>query len=105
MEFGMLRREFLQCAALSPLAIEAAPASRFNLLFLMADQFRFDALSVMGNRIVTTPNLDRLAREGGLFRNAMSACPVCVPARTAMLTGKTLANTKVVNNRASRDTE
>jgi len=100
----MNRREFLKTAFAAPLGAYAAPRQP-NLLFLMADQFRFDLLSAMGNRIISTPNLDRVAREGALFRNAMSSCPVCVPARTTMLTGKTLVNTKVVNNRASRDTE
>jgi len=101
----MQRRDFLKCTGAAPMALAAAGSPRFNLLFVMADQFRFDALSAMGNRIISTPNLDRLAREGALFRNAMSSCPVCVPARTVMLTGKTLTKTKVVNNRASREAE
>lgn len=41
----------------------------------------------MGNASIRTPNLDRLAREGALFRNAFSSTPTCTPARAALLTG------------------
>eukprot|EP00808_Paulinella_micropora_P004206 g19564.t1 len=59
-----------------------------HLLFLMADQLRFDALGAYGNGAVKTPNLDRLAKEGMLFKNAYSSTPVCTPARAALLTGQ-----------------
>jgi len=61
--------------------------SPINLLFIMTDQQRWDALSRAGNPVLDTPNLDRLSREGVYFENAMSQCPVCVPARASMLTG------------------
>jgi len=61
-----------------------------NLLYLMTDQQRFDALSCEGNTVLHTPNIDRLAREGVRFENAYSCCPVCVPARMAMLTGTSI---------------
>ena len=66
-----------------------------NLLFIITDQQRFDALACAGNPVVRTPNLDRLAREGARFVNAYSACPVCVPARMVILTGHTLESTRV----------
>ncbi len=71
----------------------------------MTDQHRFDALSCAGNPILSTPNIDRLAREGAMFRTAMTACPVCVPARTSMLTGKSFANSRVYDNQANQDRE
>jgi arylsulfatase A-like enzyme len=64
----------------------------------MTDQQRFDALSYAGNDILQTPHMDRLAREGAWFENAHTQCAVCVPARAAMLTGHTVANTKVISN-------
>lgn len=70
-----------------------------NLLFLMTDQQRFDALSYAGNDILRTPHMDRLCREGVWFENAHTQCAVCVPARAAMLTGHTVANTKVISNK------
>ena len=99
----MYRRDFLKAAG--GFAATAAAKPPVNLLFVMSDQFRFDALSCAGNRILRTPNLDRLAKEGAIFRNAMSACPVCVPARTTILTGKTCASTHVVGNASARDLE
>ncbi len=96
------RREFLISAAgaAAPSGQTAKPA---NLLVLIADQFRFDALSCAGNKVVDTPNLDRLGREGARFENAMCACPVCVPSRTGMLTGKSMANSTVRDNPQATD--
>ncbi len=70
-----------------------------NILIIMTDQQRFDALSFAGNRILQTPNLDRLAKEGVYFKNAYTQCAVCTPARASILTGCTVANTKVVSNK------
>ena len=69
-----------------------------NLLFIMTDQQRFDALSCMGNTVLETPNIDRLAKEGVLFQNAYSANPVCVPSRAAFLTGLSSVNNHVESN-------
>ena len=70
-----------------------------NLLFLMTDQQRSDALSYAGNKILDTPNMDRLAREGAWFENTYTQCAVCTPARASMLTGHTVANSKVISNK------
>ena len=59
-----------------------------NLLFLLADQFRHDALGCVGNPIVKTPRLDALASEGILYRRAYTPLPVCAPARQALLCGR-----------------
>ena len=101
----MNRRTFLASAAAGlNHHLSAASTKPPNLLFIMADQFRFDALSAAGNKILQTPNLDRIASGGAQFENAMCACPVCVPSRTGMLTGKSMANTRVLNNTAAGDT-
>ena len=60
---------------------------RPNILFLMADQFRGDCVGADGNPAIQTPNLDRIASEGVLFRRAYSTTPTCTPARSALLTG------------------
>ena len=90
-------RHFLASAGAAATALPSAVRTGKppNLLFLMAGQMRFDALSCAGNTIVETPNLDRLAREGARFENAICSCPVCVPSRTSILTGKSMANTRV----------
>ena len=73
----------------SGLANEAnsPPIKRPNILFLMDDQHRGDWLGAAGAKWLQTPNLDRLAREGALFRRAYSSTPSCLPARAALLTG------------------
>ncbi|WP_068777076.1 arylsulfatase [Paenibacillus sp. FJAT-26967] len=59
-----------------------------NLLFITVDQMRADCLSILGHPVVETPNLDQLARSGALFTSAYTATPSCIPARTAIMTGK-----------------
>jgi arylsulfatase A-like enzyme len=69
-----------------------------NVLIIMTDQQRWDALGCAGNLEVKTPNIDRLAKGGVQFSNAYSACPVSVPARSAILTGRTIFSVKVLGN-------
>jgi arylsulfatase A-like enzyme len=59
-----------------------------NVLFVFADQLRYTALGCSGNRIVQTPNIDRLGREGMIFDQAYASCPICSPYRGQILTGK-----------------
>lgn len=61
---------------------------RPNILYLMCDQFRFDCISALGNKVIQTPNLDRLVQRGLTYTNAYSPCPVCVPARYVVRTGR-----------------
>ncbi|MBI3876473.1 MAG: sulfatase-like hydrolase/transferase, partial [Verrucomicrobia bacterium] len=68
-------------------AADAPATKRPNILLLMTDQQRGDCLGVDGNKIIHTPNLDRLASEGVRFRHGYSCTPTCTPARTALLTG------------------
>jgi choline-sulfatase len=76
-------------AALSMTAMAAAaPAGRPNILFIMADQMRGDCMGADGNKVIRTPNLDRLAAEGARFRCAYTSTPSCTPARAAILTGQ-----------------
>ncbi len=59
-----------------------------NLLFIISDQHARDALGCAGHPVVRTPNLDRLAEHGSRFTNAYTPCPICVPARAALATGR-----------------
>lgn len=58
-----------------------------KILFITADQWRGDALGLLGHPAAVTPNLDRLAADGVLFRNHFTASAPCGPARTTLLTG------------------
>jgi arylsulfatase len=77
----------LGCAAAAPAVEAPATARRINILFLMDDQHRGDWIGAAGAKWMITPNLDRLAREGVLFRRAYSSVPSCLGARAALLTG------------------
>ena len=58
-----------------------------NILFCIADDWGKHA-GVYGDKVVKTPNFDRLAREGVVFTNAFCASPSCTPSRAAVLTGR-----------------
>jgi N-sulfoglucosamine sulfohydrolase len=62
-------------------------ASKPNLILFVADDHMFSDCGAYGAKDVKTPNIDRLAREGLLFRNAFAASPTCMPSRSAMFTG------------------
>jgi len=59
-----------------------------NIVLLLADQWRAQALGSAGDPNVQTPHLDRLARESVQFANAVSGVPVCCPYRATLLTGQ-----------------
>jgi arylsulfatase A-like enzyme len=104
----MNRRRFLTSSAAAvavPAWLTSAAPRQPNLLYIISDELRFDALRCAGNGIIQTPNLDRLAAGGARFENMMCAFPVCVPSRTAMLTGRSSCNTHVKDNLAADDRE
>ena len=65
----------------------ASAQNKPNIILVMTDQQRGDALGCAGNEVVKTPNIDRLASEGYLFSNAYTSCPSSTPARAGLLTG------------------
>jgi len=69
-----------------------------NVLFVMTDQQRWDTIAALGNGIIRTPNMDRLVRRGVACTNAYTTCPVCLPARYTIRTGREPARTGVFNN-------
>ena len=64
------------------------PDRQPNLLYVFADQMRAHDCGFMGNEQVRTPTMDRMARRGVVFENAVSSCPVCTPYRASLLTGR-----------------
>ena len=59
-----------------------------NILFIMADQLAASALAAYGNKLVKTPNLNRLAAQGVVFENAYCPNPICASSRFAMMSGQ-----------------
>ena len=61
---------------------------KLNVVFLLTDQWRLQALGYAGNTQVQTPNIDHLAAQSCNFTHAISGWPVCSPWRASMLTGQ-----------------
>ena len=58
-----------------------------NIIFILTDDQRWDALGVAGNSIIKTPQMDELAKKGVYFKNAFSTTPICAASRASILTG------------------
>jgi arylsulfatase A-like enzyme len=109
----LTRRTFMQragaagAAALAPqlwrgsvarAAVEAKP----NLVFFLGEGARWDESSLAGNTILKTPHIDRIGREGVVFRNAFCINSLCLPARATILSGLYSHTTGAVDNQHSR---
>ena len=98
----LTRRSFLAASAASLAAQESRP----NILLILPDQLRAQALGCMGDPNARTPNIDRLASDGLLLRNTIANTPVCCPARANILTGcYTHRNGMVANDLRLRESE
>jgi len=89
----LTRRELLSAAGLTAAGVllgapqrHVAADDRPNVLWLTAEDISPD-LGCYGDAYARTPNLDRLASEGALFRNAFTHAPVCAPSRSGIITG------------------
>ncbi|MBX3440802.1 MAG: sulfatase [Planctomyces sp.] len=90
--------------ALAALALCCATAKRAtaedrpNVLIVLCDDLRWDTMGCVGHPHVRTPHIDRLAREGVLFRNAFCTTSLCSPSRASLLSGLYAHAHGVVNN-------
>jgi arylsulfatase A-like enzyme len=71
---------------------------RPNVLFILPDQLRADECSLYGGQNIATPNIDRLAKGGVTFTNALATCPLCTPYRGMLMTGRYPTHTGIVIN-------
>ncbi len=69
-----------------------------NVLFILADQFRADCLGHLGNELIRTPNLDRLAAEGASFTRGFNQAAPCGPSRMCIYTSRYMCSTRAINN-------
>lgn len=77
---------------------------RPNILFIMADDHAYQAISAYSDKLLKTPNIDRIADEGMLFTNACVTNSICAPSRATILTGKHTHINGKIDNRMPFDT-
>ena len=89
------RRTFLQQCSMGVSALAAASwcscqksPKKPNIIFLLTDDQRWDTLGATGNTLIQTPQMDRLAAEGVLFRNAFVTTAICVTSRASIFLGQ-----------------
>src|SRR2546428_17071 len=78
----------LALAAVAPVREQPATVKRPNILLAVADDWSFPHAGIYGDRTVSTPSFDRIAREGARFTHTFVASPSCTPSRAALLTGQ-----------------
>src|SRR4051794_25845941 len=74
--------------AIAGLGATSDTALRPNIVIILMDDLRWDEVGCVGHPFVKTPNIDRIAREGVMFRNAFATTPLCSPSRASFLTGR-----------------
>ena len=77
---------------------------RPNILFIMSDDHAYQAISAYSDKLIKTPNIDRIANEGMLFTNACVTNSICAPSRATILTGKHTHINGKIDNRTPFDT-
>jgi arylsulfatase A-like enzyme len=71
---------------------------RPNIVFIMADDLGYGDLGCYGQKLIQTPNIDRMAQEGTRFTHCYAGAPVCAPSRSALMTGQHTGHTRVRDN-------
>jgi arylsulfatase A-like enzyme len=102
----MNRREFVSglgaAVGAAGIGANAAPVKNANrkpnLIYVFADQLRYQSCGYAGDELARTPNMDRLASEGSNVHQAVSSTPVCAPYRASLMTGKYQSSTGMVIN-------
>lgn len=94
----------------SPALAKAAPANQVpadsrprNIIFVLVDDLRYDGMGFLQPGLLKTPNIDRMAKEGSYFPNAVVTSSLCSPSRATILTGQTARNHGIVDNNNSSE--
>ncbi|MDP5171349.1 MAG: sulfatase [Bacteroidia bacterium] len=94
----------LLCTAFACNESQEFPTKRPNILFIMADDHAYQAISAYDDRLISTPNIDRIAQEGMKFTNACVTNSICAPSRATILTGMHTHMHGKIDNRLPFDT-
>ncbi|MCE6987562.1 sulfatase [Dyadobacter sp. CY323] len=82
---------------IEPAVAQSNNSKQPNIIFILTDDHRWDALGVMGNKIIQTPNLDALANRGILFQKAYVTTAICMVSRASLLSGQYMSRHKINN--------
>jgi len=91
---------FVSCQTSNQEKVQKRP----NILFIMSDDHAYQAISAYSDKLIQTPNIDRIAKEGMLFTNASVTNSICAPSRATILTGKHTHINGKIDNRMPFDT-
>ncbi|ODS40950.1 MAG: arylsulfatase [Candidatus Altiarchaeales archaeon WOR_SM1_79] len=105
----MKRREFLKTFGIGTTALafphllcsknsQVKTFLKPNIIFILADDLGYNELGCYGQKIIRTPNIDRIAAEGKRFTQSYSGSPVCAPSRCVLMTGKHTGHSYIRNN-------
>tara|TARA_R110002049_G_scaffold292252_3_gene476661 strand:- start:8187 stop:9824 length:1638 start_codon:yes stop_codon:yes gene_type:complete len=95
---------FASCKNHKEEKLQKKPVQRPNILFIMSDDHAYQAISAYSDKLIKTPNIDRIANEGILFTNACVTNSICAPSRATILTGKHTHIHGKIDNRTPFDT-
>ncbi|NIJ51459.1 arylsulfatase [Dyadobacter arcticus] len=84
----------------SPLYAQAAKPSRPNIVFILADDLGYGDVGFNGQKLIKTPHIDRLAREGMIFNQFYAGTSVCAPSRSSLLSGQHTGHTYIRGNKS-----
>ena len=79
---------FLASHSSQLLAQTSTKAKQPNIVFIISDDHAFQAIGAYGGKLMPTPNIDRIAKEGAIFQNSFVTNSICGPSRATLLTGK-----------------
>lgn len=104
---SMNRRDFLKAAAvaagtgagLAGARAAAKPPDRPNIIFVLTDDLAMGDVGCYGQKLIKTPNMDRMAAEGTRFTEAYSGTSVCAPSRSSLMTGLHMGHCPIRANR------
>ncbi|MCX7871988.1 MAG: arylsulfatase [Verrucomicrobiae bacterium] len=81
----------------------ATDAKKPNIVFILADDLGYGEIGCYGQKLIKTPNIDRLAREGMMFRQFYAGSTVCAPSRSVLMTGQHVGHTRVRGNAGAQN--
>jgi len=88
----------IACQLLVSNRLHAEQPPRPNIIFVMADDLGYGDLGCYGQKLIQTPNLDQMARDGMRFRSFYAGNTVCAPSRSVLMTGQHMGHTFVRGN-------